>query len=422
MVLAACQPKVVETPKEAPPAPAVAENTVVPAPTERLEIIYYDRTSAAPRWADAYNQSQDKVNVRVEIQPPGTRYEQLVAAILADNPPDVIGLDCVQVGRFALLNALAPLDDLIAEETRALYFPSLVNKPGHYGNYEGRLLGVPFWGDMSAVYYNKAILNEAGGDPEAGIRSWDDYVTYGKRVTTEGIFGLSVCCCIAHGFLYYPWIWAQGGDLFDPGLTEATVDTPEVKSTLQFARDLVLTYKIVNDPVSDWGTMTDIFTGRKAMVVHNGGGLVGLSRSEFPELWEVLGTCPIPGQQVGQKSSFIGGNVASMSPKCKEKEAAIDFIVWATTSTEGMAVTGEVGYLPGCPAGLDLPVFRKDWHIYAAFKDGLENGYPFWNDPRVDELASPVNDAFCAACEGKQSIEEIVATLEQRLNEILQRA
>lgn len=424
--LAACAPKAEPTPESkpttaaatAPAAKATTAATAVPAPAKKTEIVYYDRTTSAPAWADLYNKVQDKVTVKVEIQPPNTRYEQLVAAISAGNSPDVIGVDITSVGRFAEMKAIVPLDDLIPKNILDSYFQNLIKKNGHYGFYKNKLYGVPFWVDNSILFYNKTFLKEAGGDPEKGIRTWDDYRNYGKAITKDGRIGFSMSAASAR-FLYKPWIWAQGGNWVNADFTAGTMDSPACVSTLQFVRELVTVLKITNDAAgTDWNAMTNLFTGQKAMIVHQGGGLVGLVRSQFPELWNVLGVCPIPGPKEGQKSSFIGGNVASVATATKAKEASLDFTIWATASDEGMGVTGTLGYLPGCPKGLNLPVYQKDKAVYDPFKEALEFGYPSENDSRMNELRAPIQDAFTWAAQTDKSIEQIVNDANKALNTI----
>lgn len=415
-LLAACAPKA--TVEEV--AETVA--TAVP-PKGKVNIIYYDRTTNAPKWAEPYNETQDAVEVEVQIQPPGQRYEQLMAAITAGNAPDVIGLDCVQVGRFAQLGALLPLEDLIPQETLGKYFPNLINAEGHYGQYGGHIVGVPFWVDNSVCFYNKTFLEEAGGDPNVGIRSWDDYINYGKAITTEDRFGMAM---LGSGggieFLYWPWLWAIEGDICGPGWTTSTVDSPEVMSTFKFIRDMVTVHKVTNDAVAtDWSTALGLFTSQKAMVCHQGGGGVGVIRSEFPELWEVLGVCAIPGQTVGQTSSFIGGNVASIAMQTKERDAALDFLTWVTASDEGMALTGEIGYLPGCPSGIDLPVYQKNPEIYAAYKEGLSTGWPSSNSPRYDEVMVVLRVAFADVALGEMPLEAIVDRAHGEVQRIVER-
>jgi multiple sugar transport system substrate-binding protein len=399
--------------------------TATPPPAEKPTIVYYDRHSDCEVWADAYHEYQDEVNVEVQIQPPDTRYEQLMAAITAGNAPDVIGLDCVQVGRFAQLGALAPLEDAIPQETLDLYFENLIATDHHYGIYGGHLVGVPFWVDNSVCFYNKAFLEEAGGDPEVGIQSWDDYITYGKAIADGDRVGLSMSNCGGCiDFLYTPWIWAQGGDFINADWTASMVlEDPTVEKMLRFTREIVNVHQITNDAAATgWTESMALFTSEKALCVHQGGGGVGLVRSEFPELFEVLGVCPIPGAEEGQVSSFIGGNVASMSTQSEYKGPALDFLIWVTASDEGIGVTGELGFLPGCPKGLELPVYTKYPDIYAAYNEALQFGYPSANDPRFDEAMSPWHDAVIAAELNEKPMEEILATFHEDVNRVLQRA
>jgi multiple sugar transport system substrate-binding protein len=396
--------------KSAPPEP------------EDITLVYYDRTTQAPTWADRYNEVQNKVTVEVEIQPPNSRYEQLMAAITAGNAPDIIGVDCVQVGRFAQLSALADLTDMIPQDIKDRYFQNLVTTERHYGVFEGKLVGLPFWVDNSVCYYNKEMLGAAGGDPEVGFNSWNDHVTYGKAAIEElDVFGFSTGT--VNSFLFGPWVWAQGGDFTNIEWTESRCDEEPVQRMYQFAHDIVNVDEITNDAIStDWGTMNDLFNNQEAMAVYGGGGNIGLVRQEFPDLWEKLGTCPIPGPEEGQISSFIGGNVASMSTQVEHVEEAVELLIWLTAEEEGMTVTGEVGYLPGCPSGLQLPIYQNDWDLYSAFEDALSTGNPAANDPRFDEvMLTPLNVAWQESIAGDKPIEQIVEDLHQTINQILQR-
>ncbi|MBV7339395.1 substrate-binding domain-containing protein [Chloroflexi bacterium TSY] len=405
------------------PAPAPSSSGAGNAPAaEAVSIIYYDRTKDLTQWADAYNDSQEAVTVEVELQPPGTRYEQLVAAVVAGNAPDVIGLDCVQVGRFVQLDALVDLSDLIPADVQDRYFQNLMTTERHYGIFEGKLVGVPFWVDCSVCIYNKAMLEEAGGDPESGFRTWDDHVTYGKEIAkNEDMFGFATGR--VNQFLFGPWVWAQGGDFTDLDWTKSRCDEPPVRNMYEFARAIVTEHQITNDaPATDWGTMNELFQSQKAMAVYGGGGSVGLIRNQFPELFEVLGTCPIPGPEEGQISSFIGGNVASISKQSEHLEASLDFVLWATIEEDGLAVTAELGHLPGGPEGFELAAYQENWNLFEALSDSLEFGFPAANDPRFDEVSlTPLNLAWEQSIIGEISMDEIIDTLHTTIDGILQR-
>jgi len=434
-MLAACQPKVVEVTKvvkevvketvivEGTPQTVekVVEKVVTaqPTPKGKAQIIYYDRTSSATKWGDAWNALDSNIEVEVQIQPPGTRYEQLVAAITAGNAPDVIGLDCVQVGRFAQLGALMPLQDLIPVETMDTYFQGLISNPRSFGFYEGNVVGVPFWLDMSVMFYNKEMMEAAGGDPEVGLLNWDEIKTVGKAATRDDVFGMALGQ--VNAFIWGPYLWATGGDYCNPEWTESWADQGDVEQTFQFFHDIVNVDKITNDaPATSWGDMQNLFTAQKAMTVHTGGGFVGLIRREFPDLWEKLGICLIPGPQTGQNSSFIGGNVASVATQTEELDASIEFLTWLTAG-DGQQVTGEIGYLPGTPEAMNLDVYQADWDKYEPFKIGLDTGYASDNDPRFDEAQAILNDAFMASIIGETGMDEIINTCHTELERLFNR-
>jgi multiple sugar transport system substrate-binding protein len=224
-------------------------------------------------------------------------------------------------------------------------------------------------------------------------------------------------------FLYWPWLWAIGGDICNEDWTASTVNSSEVMDTFKFIQSMVLKEKVTNDAVAtDWTTAFGLFTSQKAMACHQGGGGVGTIRSEFPELWDVLGVCPIPGAEKGQVSSFIGGNVASLAMQSKEKEASLDFLTWVTSSDEGMTITGGIGYLPGCPSGIDLPVYQSSPKIYEAYRDGLSTGWPSSNNPHYDEVMVVMRVAFADACLGEMSLESIIDRAHGEITRIVERA
>jgi multiple sugar transport system substrate-binding protein len=434
-LLAACQPKIVQVTsvvKEVVKETVIVEGTpqvvekvvekvVTAQPTAKgkAQIIYYDRTADATKWGDAWNSLDTNIAVEVQIQPPGSRYEQLVAAITAGNAPDVIGLDCVQVGRFAQLAALMPLQDIIPTETMDKYFQGLISNPRSFGFYEGNIVGVPFWLDMSVMFYNKEMMTAAGGNADVGLVNWDEIKTVGKAATKGDVFGMSLGQ--VNAFIWGPYLWATGGDYCDPEWTESWVDKGETEQMFQFFRDIVNVDKITNDaPATNWGDMQNLFTAQKAMTVHTGGGFVGLIRREFPDLWAKLGICLIPGPKTGQTSSFIGGNVASIATQTKELDAAKEFLIWLTAG-DGQAVTGEIGFLPGTAEAMDLDVYQKDWDKYAPFKLGLETGYASDNDPRFDEAQQILNTAFIDSMLNEKPMKEIIDQCHTELDRLLKR-
>ena len=80
--------------------------------------------------------------------------------------------------RFVKTEDNVHLLDLTAEV--APYLPDLVaTRMAPYQAY-GKQLGIDYHLGAYLMYYNKALLDEAGIDPDA-IKTWDDYVAAGKQ-------------------------------------------------------------------------------------------------------------------------------------------------------------------------------------------------------------------------------------------------
>ena len=433
-LLVACQPQVVEVEKEVevevtrevdvevevPGEEVIIEVTSTPPPQGKTQLVFYERAGNAQLWIDKYLESHNNLEISIMLEPPGQRMQSLIAAIAAGTAPDTIGLGGCWPGQLGEMGALVDLTDLQpVQDSLPLYSTTLMETDNAMGNYAGKVLGLSFWMDMSVMFYNKTFLEEAGGDPEVGVRSFDDIIAYGKAATKDDRVGFSLG--IVNGFLFWPWLWAQG-ELTNDDWSESRADEQPFIDMVQFARDIVCVHKITNDAAAtDWGTMMDLFNNQKAMLLEMGGGEVGLVRGEFPELWEVLGVCPIPGPKEGQKSSYVGGNVACVSTQTEHLDESVELAVWLTSSEDAMTITGEMGYMPSCPHGVDLPVYQQDYDIYQTFWDALEYGRPAPNHPKYEEVEDASEQAYMEAIMCEKPMDQIVADHHDELNKILHR-
>ncbi len=73
-----------------------------------------------------FNSSQDAVEIQVTSLPDNTYGEQVNAAILSGDLPDILDLDGPQMAGFVNAGALAPLDDYVTDELLTDVLPSLV--------------------------------------------------------------------------------------------------------------------------------------------------------------------------------------------------------------------------------------------------------------------------------------------------------
>ena len=60
---------------------------------------------------ETYNNSQDKVHIKMEIMPWDTLYQKLMPAFIAGNAPDLIGFSVTRYMEYAMAGKLEPLDE-----------------------------------------------------------------------------------------------------------------------------------------------------------------------------------------------------------------------------------------------------------------------------------------------------------------------
>ena len=106
-----------------------------------------------------FNATHKNLKIVLHLTPPNDDTSQLATSIRAGNPPDVVGLNDIDVPTFSHEHAL--LD--ITKYVNALPYKSALS-PGHLAlaTIGSKYYGVPYLADLSVLWYNKALFKKAG--------------------------------------------------------------------------------------------------------------------------------------------------------------------------------------------------------------------------------------------------------------------
>jgi multiple sugar transport system substrate-binding protein len=187
MVLAACGGGATEAPAEEPAAPA--EEPAAPAeepaaPADKVQIRWFvglgtgtdaGQVEKEQAVVDAFNASQDRIELVLEIVPYDSARDTLATQIASGAGPDIIGPVGVG-GSNAFYGQWLDLTPYIEESgfDLSVFNPALVE---FYQTEEGQV-GLPFLVFPAAVYYVPAMFDEAGlAYPPA---------TYGEKYVLDG--------------------------------------------------------------------------------------------------------------------------------------------------------------------------------------------------------------------------------------------
>lgn len=147
---------------------------------------------------------------------------------------DVVLMDCIWPAEFAAAEFILDVTDRIPDDVRADIWPGALESV----TYQGRLYGMPWLNDVLYLYYNQAMLQEAGFD--APPRTWSELKEMGQAAVDQGLVeypfieyfkqeeGLTIA------YAYY--LFAFGGEFFNPDDTPA-FNSPEGIAALQYMVD-----------------------------------------------------------------------------------------------------------------------------------------------------------------------------------------
>jgi len=131
-----------------------------------------------------FNAMQDEVEVIAVQLPEGSYAEQVNAAALAGDLPDVLDLDGPYVANYAWAGYLIPLDDFITPGLKNDLLPSIIFQ----GLYYGHIYALGTFDSGLAIWGNKRYLEKIGARIPKSV---DDAWTFTEisKSTTESVNG-----------------------------------------------------------------------------------------------------------------------------------------------------------------------------------------------------------------------------------------
>ncbi len=250
----------------------------------------------------------------------------------------------VEVGQFPNVVAgedtwLVPLDDYAAP-----YMADMVPaRMQTYQGADGHYYGAPYHVGATVMYYNMAVLEEAGitqADVDAVV-TWDDYAALGEKYLDaigheDGKYWTSVDTGGTD------WLWlamAEYGDDWTGGFDNpANVQLDSVKNMLTMQQDWLSSGLAEISPDGH----VDLEAGFQNILDHN---IVSFPKAMWymsrftnymPEEsgnWYIA-KCPV--FEAGQKCSVgIGGTGTVVTQQSENQELAAEFLCWAKMSAEG---------------------------------------------------------------------------------------
>lgn len=289
--------------------------------------------AAALKLIPEFNREHKNLKIVYHITSPNDDTSQLATAIRAGDPPDLVGLNDIDVPEFSHEGALMNLTSYV----NALPYKSVLS-PGHLalaaiGN---QYYGVPYLSDLSVLWYNKALFARAhiARPPTTFAQIASDAAAVSKLSTPSNpVYGLSFAgdCQGCLGFVMLPDIWASGEHLITGPLGSQKAN---IEGNAPLKSLLSVYAKIWHDkeaPAADqtqdgttWGQ--DFGKGNVGLLPGDYGFFntfikEGLSAKDFADV-------PLPSENGGHGSTFDGGDDFVIPEGAKNASGAWEVVQW----------------------------------------------------------------------------------------------
>lgn len=370
---------------------------------------------AEPR-ADAIKQllpefeKETGVKVILDILPyPTLQEKQMIAVSTKTGTFDVVHVDCVWVGQYAGQGWLEPLTKYIAAaDPKVLnikdFMPLIL---AEQGSWEGTVYGLPFITAVQGLYIRTDLFKKYNlKEPQ----TWDELYETAKflndKEKANGIYGLSFAGKRGVQLLcnWVNMLWSFGGEIYDKNY-RARLNSDDAIDSLKYFVKLrevappgVISY--------DWDENTAAFQqGKVAMALqwqNAAPQFVDPDKSRVIGKWKFI---PMPGVRQAdgkiKRHPVFGGWGICITKDSKNKDAAWEFIQWATTAQmeKELAYSGQGARR----STLTNPELVKKYIEYPAMVDSLELSKGRPRIPEWPEMADAIEVALSQAMSGEKS-------------------
>ncbi|MCK6080239.1 sugar ABC transporter substrate-binding protein [Microbacterium sp. EYE_5] len=271
---------------------------------------------------EAYNDTHEN-QVELTVVPNDDYVAKVGAAAGSGGLPDLFAADIVYVPNWVEQGLFQD----ISAQIDGLDFKDQINK-GHLnaGTVDGKEHVLPFVLDLSMLFWNKELFEEAGLDPEKAPADLEEFAAAAKAIQAldkPDVYGtatgLNCGGCLV--FTWFPTVWADGEDVLSDDGTESLLASDTAKEVYATWKDLWDSGAVLPSSQDEAGpTWTAGFTEGKVGLMYYPATL--LSSTPFD-----AGVAGIAGPD-GGASTFVGGDGIGISKDSKQSPQAWNFLNW----------------------------------------------------------------------------------------------
>ncbi|WP_334105243.1 sugar ABC transporter substrate-binding protein [Muricomes intestini] len=283
---------------------------------------------------------------------------------------DLVTLGTSDMGTYldnSWTEALEPMFNKLSDEEKEKYdlddiFKSVKTSCSSEKN---GLAALPFYSESTMICYNKEIFEQKGLTmPENP--TWDDIYDLAVKCDDKGkgVAGIAIRGLAGYGenqYIFGSIMNAFGGQYYDMDWN-ATYDTPEVREAWGFYKKLL---EVAEDGPTTCGytECLNLFAQGKAAIYYDATVSAGTFAKDDSAVKGKVGYAPAPTAKK-ENTGTIGGWGIGITAASKNKDAAFDFLRWATSKEYVKLVQEEKGF-QSTPSGTRISTYENQEYLEA---------------------------------------------------------
>jgi len=278
---------------------------------EKVTLTFSDWHLTEPHWEQAlkegiakFEAENPEIKVTLDYVSYGEKETKYATALEAGKGPDVFHLHAYSVRSFMERGYLYDVTGFIEKEGPCWYGEDFLD-PWYPQTLElvrkdGRYYALPEDFMAMVLFRNKNLFQKAGLDPASPPKTWDEFLTYAKKLTKADRWAFGTVGAIDPGFelRVTPVLFSHGGSYLTPDYKRSALDTAEAKRAFKFFVELDTKHGVIPPGVTarNPGDVREQLATEEVAMILGSGWTVPIVAGLNPDLNapEVIGASSVP--------------------------------------------------------------------------------------------------------------------------------
>lgn len=359
-------------------------------------------------------------------------FQKYPTAVAAGTPPDLVIFHAAEVNQMANQGLMQPMDDFY--ETSGLGKDQFNENLIGQITVDGATMAVPFDNHGWLLWYNTALMEKGGLDPNVLPTNGEEFIAMAQAVTTdvngkhpteEGFDpeNVDVWGMYATWFRYSipSTLWQFGSSVISADGTEATLDSPESIAAINYWHDLIHMYHVAPVPVAGTISSHDMYRNSRLVFMWEGTWTQGLMRDN-PDIAAVTKTAFLnslapDGKQAVKFDSHVFSIPTGVDDTGKQQAYALMKYL-----LENGAYWANAGQVPALKSVQESADVQSHPSVAMAAQQFNEIGRTDFAHPAFIEIQTAYETAVSAALTGpKEGVEQALKDGDATIQAILDR-